>query len=125
MGAVVSGRYVSEDNNFTIVVTSSDDSNGSVEATYNATYSPVPNGNLAISGRIGNYSFIGGSGSPPFAISFNVSQRPEPSRPYHIRDCWVGIYESQSAFLMEGVRSYIDSQGVMRVGSLGTLRFSR
>lgn len=122
MGSILSGTYVSEDNNFRIVVTSSDDTNGTIEASYSANYSPI--GNLNIEGNIGDYSFIGG-GTVPSSVAFNVRERPNPSRTYVIRDSWVGIYESETTFLLEGTRSYLDTKGVKEVGSLGTLRFSR
>ena len=79
---------------------------------------------LNVEGDIGGYSFIA-TGTVPCSVAFNVGERPNPSRPYAIRDSWVGIYESETTFLLEGTRSYLDTKGIKEVGSLGTLRFSR
>jgi hypothetical protein len=121
MGAIVSGIYVSEDNNFKLEVISSNDTNGVIEVSYNANYSPI--GNLNVEGVIGNYAFINTT-TVPCSVRFDVFERPD-GRPYVIRDSWVGIYESKTTFLLEGTRSYLDTKGIKEVGNLGTLRFSR
>lgn len=117
--------YISEDKNFQIKIESADPSHGKITATYNAEYSPV--GPISQSGVIGYYSWVkndskGKDGVAPFNIRITVSKRPE-SRDYCIYDNWTGAYCVDNTLLMEGVRSYVNSKGEVKVYSLGTLSF--
>lgn len=122
----VSGNYVSEDKNFTFKISSADSSNGVITGVYNANYSPV--GPLTAEGQIGNYAWVfnksqGRDGVAPFTIGFGGSSRPD-GRPYCINDVWTGAYQTDNSILAEGVRSFVNQDGVIQVRSLGTLRFA-
>ncbi|MCX7289575.1 hypothetical protein [Janthinobacterium sp.] len=122
----VLGNYVSEDKNFTFKISSADSSNGAISGVYNASYSPV--GPLTSEGNIGHYSWVfnksqGKDGVAPFVISFGGSARPD-GRPYCISDAWNGAYQTDNSILAEGVRSFVNQDGVVQVRSLGTLRFA-
>ncbi len=117
--------YVSEDQNFTIKITSANPSNGQIVATYEASYSPE--GALDVSGDIGGYAWVsdasGKNGGTPFSIRFAAMVRPS-GWPYCILDTWTGAYQDDNTLLMEGARSYVNDKGVVEVGSLGTSKFS-
>ena len=120
------GTYVSEDNNFKIQITSVDAWNGKIQAIYETNYSPV--GGFSQEGLIGGFSWVFSNqqrkdGVAPFFISFSAGQRPN-DRSYNIHDSWTGAYQVNDTLLMDGARSYINNEGVVRVMSLGTLTFS-
>lgn len=127
MGVPVLGTYVSADKNFTIQILSANSSNGVITALYKAGYSPV--GPLSVQGDIGHYGWVfsksqGRDGVAPFSINFSAGVRPEPGRPYCISDTWNGAYLADNTLLLEGTRSYVNSDGVVSVGSLGTMKFA-
>jgi len=120
------GTYVSEDNNFVIQIISANASNGVINAQYKASYSPQ--GPISVSGDIGSYAWVtnsqGQTGVAPFHIAFSASVRPE-KWPYCTCDMWNGAYQVDNTLLMDGTRSYVDNKGVIKVQTLGTLKFSQ
>ncbi|NVE00116.1 hypothetical protein [Massilia sp. BJB1822] len=122
----VIGTYVSEDNNFTLKISSADPSNGAIRGTYVANYSPV--GQINVEGAIGGYAWVfnkgqGKDGVAPFTASFGGSVRPD-GRPYCINDAWSAVYLPDNTILAEGSRSFVNQDGVAEVRSLGTRRFT-
>lgn len=120
------GTYVSEDNNFKIAITAANPANGQIQAVYEAGYSPE--GPFTSEGQIGNYAWVtnkvGGAGTAPFCIRFTGFDRPD-GWPYCIYDSWTGAYLPDNTMLLEGVRSYVNADGEVRVLSLGTLTFAQ
>jgi hypothetical protein len=122
------GVYQSDDNkNFKIEITAADPSNGQIQCSYSTTYSPE--GPFTDKAAIGHYAWVfsdqqGKDGVAPFNIRIIGSIRPD-KRPYCIVDTWNGAYQTDNTLLMEGSRAYVNSKGVIQVGSLGTLRFKR
>ncbi|POZ62087.1 hypothetical protein [Chromobacterium alticapitis] len=120
------GTYVSADKNFSFKISSANPSNGVIAGAYQANYSPI--GSFHTEGNIGNYSWVfnksqGRDGVAPFNISFGGSQRPD-SRPYCIVDTWTGAYLTNNTIQAEGSRAFVNSDGVVQVGSLGTQTFT-
>lgn len=116
------GTYTSENKQFKIQITSTDSDKGRINAIYESNYSPV--GAFTTEEEdIGGYMWVGKYSQLPFSISFAIAKRPE-NWAYAIRDSWVGAYQAGDTLLMEGVRSYVNSDGVVEVLSLGTLSFS-
>jgi len=120
------GVYASENKAFTIKIEHANPSNGVIQASYVADYSPE--GHLSQEGEIGRYAWVhsdkeGKDGVAPFSIRFICTFRPE-GRPYCILDSWTGAYLIGDALLLEGVRSYVSHKGVVEVLSLGTLKFT-
>ncbi|MBS1914313.1 MAG: hypothetical protein JST22_20150 [Bacteroidetes bacterium] len=119
------GTYLSSNGNFKIDITSANPSNGEIQGTYAANYSPV--GPITENGSIGTYAWVsnsaGQAGGTPFSIRFQVGVRPG-GFPYCVMDSWTGAYLTDNTMLLEGARSYVDNKGVVQVGSLGTLLFS-
>ncbi|AMP03558.1 hypothetical protein [Collimonas pratensis] len=120
------GTYTSADKNFTLKISSANPSNGVITGVYSANYSPI--GAFSVEGNVGNYGWVfsksqGKDGVAPFNLSFGGAQRPD-QRPYNIVDNWNGAYLTDNTILVEGTRSFVNSDGVVEVGSLGTLRFS-
>jgi hypothetical protein len=127
MGVPIYGTYVSANKAFSIQITDANASNGNITGTYSANYSPA--GPLSYQGSIGVYGWVfnkglGRDGVAPFVIRFVTGFRPEPGRPYCINDTWTGAYQADNTMLLEGARVYVNSDGVVSVGSLGTLKFS-
>mgnify|MGYP003571930748 FL=1 len=121
------GKYVSEDNNFSINIMSTDSWKGVINAVYNATYGPE--GPITVSGNIGGYSWVYNEsqrkdGVAPFSIRFTANLRPK-NRFYSIYDTWTGAYQANNTLLMSGVRSYVNSKGTVQVRSLGTMTFAK
>ncbi|GAU04325.1 hypothetical protein BSLA_02f1855 [Burkholderia stabilis] len=122
----LTGTYISSDKNFTFKITSADASNGVIAGVYTTNYSPI--GAFTSEGNVGHYGWVfskaqGKDGVAPFNISFGGSQRPD-QRPYNIVDSWNGAYLTNNTIVAEGTRSFVNSDGVVEVGSLGTLKFA-
>ena len=120
------GTYISEDQNFTLEITSTDSWTGTAKGTYKTSYSPV--GPFTVQGDVGHYSWVAnspnGAGTAPFAIDFTGFQRPN-GFPYVVNDKWNGIYLTNNTIRAEGTRAYINSAGVTEISTLGTLVFTR
>ncbi|MFC5473935.1 hypothetical protein [Paraherbaspirillum soli] len=120
------GKYISADKNFTLKISSANPSNGVITGVYSANYSPI--GGLVVEGDVGTYGWVfnkaqGKDGVAPFNLSFGGAQRPD-KRPYNIVDNWNGAYLANNTILAEGSRSFVNSEGLVEVGSLGTMLFS-
>jgi hypothetical protein len=120
------GTYKSADKNFTLKISSANPSNGVIAGVYSANYSPI--GAFSVEGNVGTYGWVfskgqGKDGVAPFNLTFGGAQRPD-QRPYNIVDSWNGAYLTDNTILVEGTRSFVNSDGVVEVGSLGTMRFS-
>jgi hypothetical protein len=123
----VLGTYVSADKNFTLKISSANSTNGVITGVYTANYSPV--GAFTAEGNVGSYAWVfnkgqGKDGVAPFNLSFSGSQRPD-QRPYAIVDQWNGAYLTDDTILAEGSRAFVNSEGEIQVGSLGTQKFTR
>ncbi|AIY42883.1 hypothetical protein LT85_3725 [Collimonas arenae] len=120
------GTYKSADKNFTLKISSANPSNGVITGVYSSNYGPI--GAFSVEGNVGTYGWVfnkgqGKDGVAPFNLSFGGAQRPD-QRPYNIVDNWNGAYLTDNTILVEGTRSFVNSDGVVEVGSLGTMRFS-
>lgn len=120
------GTYKSADKNFTLKISSANSSNGVITGVYSSNYSPI--GAFSVEGNVGTYGWVfskgqGKDGVAPFNLSFGGAQRPD-QRPYNIVDNWNGAFLTDNTILAEGTRSFVNSDGVVEVGSLGTMRFS-
>ncbi len=120
------GKYVAEGGNYSIEITSTNSSIGQITAEYNASYSPA--GPLNVKGNIGQYAWVysnsqGKNGVAPFGIRFGMKVRPK-GWPYVIFENWTGAYQVDNTLLLSGVRSYVNSDGVIEVRTLGTKNFS-
>ncbi|HEW97148.1 MAG: hypothetical protein DRR16_21080 [Candidatus Parabeggiatoa sp. nov. 3] len=115
------GKYVAEGGNYSIEITSTNSSIGQITAEYNASYSPA--GPLSVKGDIGQYSWVKYNVAP-FGIRFGMKVRPS-GWPYIIFDNWTGAYQVDNTLLLSGVRSYVNSDGVIEVRTLGTKTFSK
>ncbi|AUH52373.1 hypothetical protein CXB49_16950 [Chromobacterium sp. ATCC 53434] len=120
------GTYVSADKNFSFKITSANASNGVIAGVYQANYSPI--GSFKAEGEIGHYGWVfskaqGKDGVAPFNLSFGGSQRPD-GRAYNIVDSWNGAYLTNNTLLVEGSRAFVNSDGTVQVGSLGTQIFT-
>ncbi|MFK7090683.1 hypothetical protein AAFM71_17890 [Chromobacterium violaceum] len=120
------GTYISADKNFSFKITSANPSNGVIAGVYQANYSPI--GAFKVEGEVGHYGWVfnkaqGRDGVAPFNLSFGGSQRPD-GRPYNIVDTWNGAYLSNNTIQAEGSRAFVNSDGVVQVGSLGTQIFT-
>ncbi|HVR99583.1 MAG TPA: hypothetical protein VMW27_23365 [Thermoanaerobaculia bacterium] len=121
------GTYVSEDTNFAIKIDSANPSNGQIDGSYKASYSPE--GPFSAQGSIGTYAWVfsdsqGKDGVAPFSLRVSGSIRPNKN-PYCIMDTWTGAYRADNTLLMEGSRSYVNSKGSVQTASLGTLTFKK
>ncbi|OHX14011.1 hypothetical protein [Chromobacterium sphagni] len=120
------GNYISADKNFTFKITSANPANGVITGVYQANYSPI--GSFHTEGDVGHYGWVfnkgqGKDGVAPFNLSFGGSQRPD-GRAYNIVDSWNGAYLTNNTILAEGSRAFVNSDGVIQVGSLGTQIFT-
>lgn len=121
------GTYVSEDTNFTLQIDSANSSNGQINGSYKASYSPE--GPLSVQGAIATYAWVfsdsqGRGDVAPFSLRISATIRPD-QRPYCIMDTWAGAYRVDNTLLMEGSRSYVNSKGTVQTASLGTLTFKK
>lgn len=119
------GTYVADKGNYSIEIQSANPGNGEIMAVYVAKNCQA--GPIKVSGQIGNYSWVynkqaGKDGVAPFGIRFAMSVRPK-QREYNIYDTWTGAYQTDNNLLLSGARSYVDSEGVIKVKSLGTKTF--
>ncbi len=125
MSVPVLGAYLSEDGAYKIQINSANSSNSQIDAVYEAQNSPE--GGIQQKGNIGQYYWVfskkaGRDGVAPFSIRFQAMQRPN-GRPYTIEDSWVGYYLENNTMVLDGVRSYVNSDGVTDTSSLGTHTF--
>jgi hypothetical protein len=118
------GTYTSSNKAYTIEIDSVNSSSGNISGTYTSLYTPI--GEFVVEGDIGGYAWVTNETGDltPFAISFNVSQRPS-GRPYYIRESWTGYYTSSNTFVLSGSQGYVNGDGTVSSICLGTFEFAQ
>lgn len=118
------GTYTSSNDAYKITISETNSSKGSISGTYNSKYTPI--GELEVEGNIGGYSWVTNDSGDltPFAINFQVSQRPS-GRPYYIIERWSGYYTSSNVLVMTGIQGYVNGDGEVSTICLGTYDFAQ
>jgi hypothetical protein len=101
------GTYVSEDGEFTLVITESDYNTGVFEGSFHSLNSPL--GEITYEHITANYCFTGPHRFPCM-IGFHDAVRQEPDWDYCQSDYWTGYRDSAGNLLMSGSRAYVSPE---------------
>lgn len=120
--------YSTKDGSFAIKIKDSDGSTGALSGEYKAKVSPEGafNDPLPVTGGFGwvHSDRKGREDVAPFPLQVLAVKRADKFR-YCVTDNWTGAYQEDNSLLMSGSRSYVNSQGVVTVESLGTQTFQK
>ncbi|AKQ63825.1 hypothetical protein A176_000737 [Myxococcus hansupus] len=114
----INGTYTSENGDFVLTITQSNDFNGSFSGTYVAQFTPVGPLTMPVSG---SFHFVNNPNGNlvPLALEFSAATRPA-DRSYLLADAWSGILTQPGVIAATGVRSYLPAGGTGVLSSLGT-----
>jgi hypothetical protein len=118
----LNGQYISEDGNFVLTITNSNEATGSFTGTYISKDTPV--GAQTFPFVVGSFSYVNNpNGSlTPLTLTFTAVVRPE-NRTYVIADTWSGILTQPGRISATGVRAYLPAGGTGGLSNLGTHSF--
>ena len=118
----INGTYTSENGDFVLTITNSDEARSTFEGTYVAQYTPQGTQQFEVVGRWYYVNHPGGE-LTPLNLGFIAVVRP-PDRPFCILDSWAGVMIRPEALKMIGGRTYLPAGGPYEVSSLGTHSFA-
>jgi hypothetical protein len=123
----MSDTFTSQDGNFAFTLQTFGTSTGAITGEYVAKTSPE--GQADDKQSTGAFGWVhndrtGTNDQPPYPIHFMGVKRGDQLR-YAIVDIWNGVRQNDKTLLMSGSRSYVNSQGVVKVEPLGTQAFSK
>lgn len=118
----INGTYTSENGDFVLTITDSNESNSTFSGSIVSKFSPQGQQTLGITGRWFYVNNPGGS-LTPLNIGFTAVARPD-NRAYCIEDAWTGVLTQPGKIIMNGIRSYLPAGGQYQLILLGTNQFS-
>ena len=118
----INGTYRSQNNEFVLTITNSNEEHGTFTGSYVSTY--TPQGQQTFSSVTGIWNFVTNPGGSltPLSIGFVAASRPE-ARAYAIFDAWSGVLGKAGTFTATGTRSFLPAGGTPVLSSLGTQIF--
>ena len=119
---IIDGTYVSDDEQFTLIITNSDYQTGNFTGTFTSINSPL--GSITYNAILGRYNFVG-THHYPCQLGFSVNVRHSPDWTYDQSDYWCGSRTSDGSLLMSGSRAYVNGEGVYQVFSFDQVKFKQ
>src|SRR5262245_1203755 len=94
----INGTYRAQNGDFVLTITNSNESNGTFQGTYTATY--TEQGQQVFTNVVGTWAYVNNPGGSltPLGLSFIAICRPDP-RPYVLMDAWSGVMPQAGQFI--------------------------
>jgi hypothetical protein len=118
----INGTYRSQNNEFVLTITNSNEENGTFTGSYVSTHTPQGQQTFSVLAGVWQYVNNPGGSLTPLNIGFIAACRPE-ARPFTIFDSWSGVLTKAGTFTATGTRSSLATGGAPGLSSLGTQVF--